>query len=66
MLSLAFNKSNVCSVRRITSNCSTLGGLIYVRGIVMTVVGGRAGLTVETLMSQLLWAWSVTLNRLTQ
>ena len=49
----SLNKSNACSVKGILSSCSTLGGLIYVRGTVMAAVGG-AGLTLETLMSRLL------------
>ena len=34
----------------ISSSCITLGGLTYVRGIVMVAVGGTE-LTLETLMS---------------
>jgi len=52
-MSSTLNKSSVCSVEGILSSYSTLGGLTYVRGTVMAVVGG-AGLTLETLMSQLL------------
>ena len=40
-------------IEGITSSCSTLGGLTYVRGTVMAAVG-KAELTLETLMSQLL------------
>ena len=40
-MSLTLNKSNACSVEGILSNYSTLGGLTYVRGTVMIVVGGR-------------------------
>ena len=37
------NKSNAYSMEGIPSSCSTLGGLTYVRGIVMAAVGrGRA------------------------
>ena len=34
------SKSNACSMEGILSNCSTLGGLTYVRGTVMAAVGG--------------------------
>ena len=39
-MSLTLNKSNACSVEGILSSYSTLGGLTYVRGTVMVVVGG--------------------------
>ena len=51
--SLTLNKSNACSVKGIAFSCSTLGGLTYVRGTMRAAVG-RAGLTLETLMSRLL------------
>ena len=49
----SLNKSNACSVESITSSCSVLGGLTYMRETMMAAVG-EAGLTLKTLTSQLL------------
>jgi len=38
---VALNKSNTCSMEGISSSCSTLGGLAYVRRTVMAAVGGQ-------------------------
>jgi len=46
-------KSNACSVKGISSSCSTIGWLTYVRGTVMVMVGGQ-GWPLETLMSQVI------------
>jgi len=39
-MSQTLNNSNACSIEGITSNCNTLGGLNYVRGIMMAAVEG--------------------------
>ena len=38
---LTLNKSNACNVEGISSSCSTLGGLTYVKETVMAVIGGQ-------------------------